>query len=121
MIICSIVIGTCLGFLWFNCYPANIFMGDSGSLPLGGLMGIISILLKKEIILIIIGGLFVLETISVILQIIFFKLRNKRLFLMAPIHHHYELKFYQENKITVRFWIISLLFLIIGLSLIKYL
>lgn len=96
-------------------------MGDTGSLPLGGLMGFIGILLKKEIILIIIGGVFVIETISVILQIVFFKFKNRRLFLMAPIHHHYELKNYSENKITVRFWIISLLLLIVGLFLIKYL
>lgn len=121
LIVCSIVIGSCLGFLWFNCYPATIFMGDSGSLSLGGLMGLMSILLHKEIILIIIGGLFVIETLSVILQIFFFKFKNYKPFLMAPIHHHYELKGYSESKIIVRFWIISLILLIIGFFLIKYL
>lgn len=119
IIICTSIIGTCLGFLWFNSYPAQIFMGDTGSLALGGTLGIITVILRQELLLIIMGGFLVLETISVILQIIFIKIIGKKIFLMAPLHHHYELKGYKEPKIIVRCWIISLILVIIGIITLK--
>ncbi|MCR3755062.1 MAG: phospho-N-acetylmuramoyl-pentapeptide- transferase [Candidatus Westeberhardia cardiocondylae] len=115
MIICIIISGTGLGFLWFNAYPAKIFMGDIGSLSIGATLGTISILLNQELFFIIISGIFIIETISIIIQIIHFKIKNKKLFLMSPIHHHYELKGFQENHIVVRFWIISFILTFIGL------
>lgn len=114
-IICAIITGSCLGFLWFNFYPAKIFMGDVGSLSLGGAIGMISILSKREFLLLILGGVIVFETVSVIIQVISFKLFNKRIFLMAPIHHHYELKGNIETHIIIRFWILSLLLFILGI------
>lgn len=105
----SIVIGVLLGFLWYNASPARIFMGDVGSLAIGGLIGITAIILKQEILLIIIGGIFVIEALSVIIQVISYKIRKKRIFLMAPIHHHFEKLNIPENTIVIRFWIISLL------------
>lgn len=117
-IICSSIIGSGLGFLWFNSYPAQIFMGDVGSLSLGGLIGLIAVLLNKEFLLLIIGGIFVIESLSVIIQIIYFKIFKKKILLMAPIHHHFELKGYAENKITIRLWIISIILLIIGINII---
>lgn len=114
-VLCASIIGSGLGFLWFNTYPAKIFMGDVGSLSLGGALGIISILLHQELLLLIMGGVFVFETISVILQIIYFKMRKKRIFKMAPIHHHYEIKGLSEPLITIRFWIISFILLLIGI------
>ncbi|AYN24829.1 phospho-N-acetylmuramoyl-pentapeptide-transferase [Buchnera aphidicola] len=118
-VLCTAIIGSGLGFLWFNTYPAKIFMGDIGSLSLGGSLGTIAILLHQEFLLLILGGIFVFETISVILQIIYFKIRKKRMFKMAPIHHHYEIKGLSESLIVVRFWIISLLFLFIGILSLK--
>lgn len=118
-ILCSAIIGSGLGFLWFNSYPAKIFMGDVGSLSLGGSLGTLAILLHQELLLIIMGGIFVFETVSVILQILFFKIRKKRIFKMAPIHHHYEEKGILEPVIIVRFWIISLIFVLIGLISLK--
>ncbi|QCI18770.1 phospho-N-acetylmuramoyl-pentapeptide-transferase [Buchnera aphidicola] len=115
-VLCAAIAGSGLGFLWFNAYPAKIFMGDVGSLSLGGALGIISILLHQELLLLLMGGIFVFETISVILQIIYFKIRKKRIFKMAPIHHHYEIKGLSENLITVRFWIISFILLLIGIT-----
>jgi phospho-N-acetylmuramoyl-pentapeptide-transferase len=103
----SSMIGALIAFLWFNSLPAEVFMGDSGSLPLGGFMGYMAIVGKSEILLLIIGLIFVVETVSVILQVGSFKLRKKRVFLMAPIHHHFEHKGWKENKIIVRFWIIA--------------
>lgn len=120
VIVCTSIIGSGLGFLWFNSYPAKIFMGDIGSLALGGTIGTIAILLHQEFLLMFIGGIFVIETLSVILQVIFFKFYKKRIFLMAPIHHHYELKGYSETHITIRFWIITFLLLLIGLILKTY-
>ncbi|QIQ41814.1 MAG: phospho-N-acetylmuramoyl-pentapeptide-transferase [Buchnera aphidicola (Microlophium carnosum)] len=114
-ILCMAIIGSGLGFLWFNSYPAKVFMGDVGSLSLGGALGTIAILLHQELLLIIMGGIFVFETISVILQIISFKIRKKRILKMAPIHHHYELKGILEPLIVIRFWIVSLILLLIGL------
>ena len=119
MIICTAIIGAGLGFLWFNTYPAMVFMGDVGSLALGGVFGIISVLLRQEFLLLIMGGIFVIETLSVILQVGSFKLRGKRIFRMAPIHHHYELKGWPEPRVIVRFWIISLMLVVIGLLTLK--
>jgi len=118
-IFCGAIIGACLGFLWFNAPPAKIFMGDTGSLSLGGSLGVIGIVTKHEIVLAITGGLFVLEAISVIIQVISFKLTGKRVFRMAPIHHHYEKKGWQESTIVIRFWIISIVLAIIGLATLK--
>ncbi|QFQ32401.1 phospho-N-acetylmuramoyl-pentapeptide-transferase [Buchnera aphidicola (Aphis fabae)] len=114
-VLCGAIIGSGLGFLWFNTYPAQIFMGDVGSLSLGGALGIISLLLHQELLLLIMGGVFVFETLSVILQILYFKIRKKRIFKMAPIHHHYEIKGLSEPLITIRFWIISFILLLIGM------
>lgn len=114
-ILCAAIVGAGLGFLWFNTYPAKIFMGDVGSLSLGGALGVISILLRQELLLLIMGGVFVFETISVMLQIIYFRIRKKRIFKMAPIHHHYEIKGLSEPLITIRFWIISFVLLFIGI------
>ncbi|QCI17047.1 phospho-N-acetylmuramoyl-pentapeptide-transferase [Buchnera aphidicola (Aphis helianthi)] len=114
-VLCASIVGSGLGFLWFNIHPAKIFMGDVGSLSLGGALGIISILLHQELLLLLMGGIFVFETISVILQIIYFKVRKKRIFKMAPIHHHYEIKGLSEPIITIRFWIISFILLLIGI------
>ncbi|MFP3036495.1 MAG: phospho-N-acetylmuramoyl-pentapeptide-transferase [Arsenophonus sp. ER-BJ3-MAG3] len=119
VIVCTAIVGAGLGFLWFNTYPAQVFMGDVGSLALGGALGIISVLLRQEFLLLIMGGVFVIETLSVILQIASFKLRGQRIFRMAPIHHHYELKGWPEPRIIVRFWIISLILVLIGLVTLK--
>jgi len=119
-IFCGSLLGAGLGFLWFNAYPASVFMGDVGSLSLGAALGTVAVIVKQEIVLAIVGGLFVIETISVILQVGFFKAtKGKRLFRMAPIHHHFELKGWQEPKIIVRFWIISLVLGLIALSTLK--
>ncbi|MDF7667130.1 phospho-N-acetylmuramoyl-pentapeptide-transferase [Orbaceae bacterium ESL0727] len=119
MIVCTAIIGAGLGFLWFNTYPAMVFMGDVGSLALGGVLGIIAVLLRQEFLLFVMGGIFVIETLSVILQVGSFKLRGKRIFKMAPIHHHYELKGWPEPRVIVRFWIISLMLVLIGLLTLK--
>lgn len=119
VVICFSIIGAILGFLWFNFYPAQIFMGDVGSLSLGSVVGVIAVLLKIEIFLLIIGGVFVIETLSVILQVIHFKIFKKRIFQMAPIHHHYELKGISEPKIVIRFWIISFILFLLGLIALK--
>jgi len=119
-VFCAALVGAGLGFLWFNAYPAQIFMGDTGSLSLGAILGVVAILIKQEFLLIFIGGVFVIEVISVLLQIIYFRrTKGKRLFLMAPLHHHYELKGLAEPKIVVRFWIVGIIFLMIALSTLK--
>ena len=118
-IFCGSIIGACLGFLWFNAPPAKIFMGDTGSLALGGSLGAISILTKHEIVLAITGGLFVFEAFSVIVQVVSFKLTGKRIFKMAPIHHHFEKKGWQESTVVIRFWIISIILAMIGLATLK--
>ncbi|KAE9514943.1 Phospho-N-acetylmuramoyl-pentapeptide-transferase [Candidatus Liberibacter asiaticus] len=115
----SALIGAGIGFLWFNISPAVIFMGDTGSLALGAFIGGIAVSTKHEILLIIIGGLFVVETLSVIMQVGYFKMTKKRVFLMAPIHHHFEKKGWTENQIVIRFWIISFIFAVIGLLTLK--
>lgn len=119
VIICASVIGAGLGFLWWNAPPAQVFMGDTGSLSLGGLLGAVSVIAKHEIVLAIIGGLFVIETLSVIIQVYYFKMTGRRVFLMAPIHHHFEKKGWSEPTIVIRFWIISVIFALIGLSTLK--
>ena len=118
-VFCGSIMGACLGFLWFNAPPAKIFMGDTGSLSLGAILGVIAIIVHQEILLILMGGIFVAETLSVIIQIGYFKRTQKRFFLMAPIHHHYEKKGLKEPKIIVRFWIITLILVLISLASIK--
>ena len=118
-IFCGSIVGSCLGFLWYNAPPAKIFMGDTGSLSLGGSLAVVAIIVKHEIVLAIIGGLFVLETVSVIIQVISFKLTGKRIFKMAPIHHHFEQKGWAESTIVIRFWIISIILALIGLATLK--
>jgi phospho-N-acetylmuramoyl-pentapeptide-transferase len=119
LVICAAIFGAGLGFLWFNTYPAQVFMGDIGALALGAALGVISVIVRQELVLVIMGGIFVLETVSVILQVASFKLRGKRIFRMAPIHHHYELKGWAEPKVIVRFWIITVILVLIGLSTLK--
>ena len=118
-IFCGAIIGSCLGFLWFNAPPAKIFMGDTGSLSLGGSLGAVGIITKHEIVLAITGGLFVLEALSVMVQVISFKLTGKRIFKMAPIHHHFEKKGWPESTVVIRFWIISIILAMIGLATLK--
>lgn len=119
-IFCGAIAGATLGFLWFNTYPAQIFMGDVGSLPLGALLGVIALITKQEILLVIVGGLFVIEALSVIFQVGYFKMTNgKRIFRMAPLHHHFELKGWPEPKVIVRFWIISIALALISMSTLK--
>ena len=119
VIICTAIIGAGLGFLWFNTYPAQVFMGDVGSLALGGVLGTIAVLVRQEFLLVIMGGVFVMETVSVILQVGSFKLRGHRIFRMAPIHHHFELKGWPEPRVIVRFWIISIMLVLIALATLK--
>ena len=118
-IFCGSIVGSCLGFLWYNAPPAKIFMGDTGSLSLGGSLAAVAIIVKHEIVLAIIGGLFVLETISVIIQVVSFKLTGKRIFRMAPIHHHFEKKGWAESTIVIRFWIIAIILALVGLATLK--
>ncbi|MCZ4337838.1 phospho-N-acetylmuramoyl-pentapeptide-transferase [Shewanella colwelliana] len=119
VIVCTAIVGAGLGFLWFNTYPAQVFMGDVGSLSLGAALGTIAVLVRQEILLVIMGGVFVMETVSVILQVGSYKLRGQRIFRMAPIHHHYELKGWPEPRVIVRFWIISLFLVLLGLATLK--
>jgi phospho-N-acetylmuramoyl-pentapeptide-transferase len=119
LVICSAIFGAGLGFLWFNTYPAQVFMGDIGALALGAALGVIAVVVRQEIVLFIMGGVFVMETVSVILQVASFKLRGKRIFKMAPIHHHFELKGWAEPKVIVRFWIITVILVLLGLATLK--
>ena len=118
-IFCGAIFGSCLGFLWYNAPPAKIFMGDTGSLSLGGSLAAVAIIVKHEIVLAIIGGLFVLETASVIIQVLSFKITGKRVFMMAPIHHHFEKKGWPESTVVIRFWIIAIILALIGLATLK--
>ncbi|HZN02293.1 MAG TPA: phospho-N-acetylmuramoyl-pentapeptide-transferase [Candidatus Polarisedimenticolia bacterium] len=118
-VICGALVGASLGFLWFNCNPAQVFMGDVGSMAIGGGLGTIAILIKQEVLLIFVGGLFVIEALSVIAQVGSFKLRGKRVLRMAPIHHHFELAGWPEQKVVIRFWIVALIFALLGLSTLK--
>ncbi|HIW06625.1 MAG TPA: phospho-N-acetylmuramoyl-pentapeptide-transferase [Candidatus Ignatzschineria merdigallinarum] len=119
LIICAVIVGAGLGFLWFNTYPAQVFMGDVGALSLGGVLGVIAVIVRQELVFFIMSGLFVVETLSVILQVGSFKLRKKRLFRMAPIHHHFELKGWPEPRVIVRFWIFTFILVLIGLASLK--
>ncbi len=118
-VICAAVVGAGLGFLWFNAYPAEVFMGDVGALALGAALGAIAVIVRQEIVLAIMGGVFVVETLSVMIQVASFKLTGRRVFRMAPIHHHYELKGWKENQVVVRFWIVTMLLVLFGLSTLK--
>jgi phospho-N-acetylmuramoyl-pentapeptide-transferase len=118
-VFCGALVGAGLGFLWFNAPPAMVFMGDTGSLALGGALGIVSVVTKHEIVLAVVGGLFVLETVSVIVQVASFKLTGKRVFRMAPLHHHFEKKGWSEPTVVIRFWIISAILALAGLATLK--
>ena len=118
-VFCGALAGSGLAFLWFNAYPAEVFMGDVGALALGAALGVVAVIIRQEIILLIMGGIFVVETLSVILQVISFKLTGKRIFRMAPLHHHFELKGWPESKVVIRFWILSLAFALAGLGTLK--
>ncbi|MGB6368858.1 MAG: phospho-N-acetylmuramoyl-pentapeptide-transferase, partial [Thermoanaerobaculia bacterium] len=118
-IFCAALVGASLGFLWFNSYPAEIFMGDVGSLAIGGAIGMVAVLSKQEMVLVLVGGLFVIEALSVIAQVASFKLTGRRVLRMAPLHHHFELSGWAEPKIIVRFWIIAVLFALLSLSTLK--
>lgn len=118
-IFCGAMVGAGLGFLWFNAYPAQVFMGDVGALALGAALGLVAVAVRQEIVLFIMGGLFVLETLSVVLQVVSYRLTGRRLFRMAPLHHHYELKGWPEPRVIVRFWILALVLVLIGLSTLK--
>jgi len=118
-VVCSALVGAGLGFLWFNCHPAKVFMGDTGSLAIGGMIGVVAICCKQELLLIVVGGVFVLEAVSVILQVISFKTTGRRIFVMSPLHHHFELTGWKENTVIVRFWILSIIFALLGLATLK--
>lgn len=118
-ILCVALLGACLGFLWWNAHPARVFMGDTGSLAIGGMLGAVSICCKQELLLIIVGGVFVIEALSVILQVASYKLTGKRIIKMSPLHHHFELSGWKENTVIVRFWIMSVLFALLGLATLK--
>ena len=119
IVFCSALVGAGLGFLWFNTYPAQVFMGDVGALALGAALGIVAVLVRQELVLFIMGGVFVMETVSVILQVASFKLTGKRIFRMAPLHHHFELKGWPEPRVIVRFWIVTVILVLIGLATLK--
>ena len=116
---CAAMVGAGLGFLWFNTYPAQVFMGDVGALALGAALGTIAVIVRQEIVLFIMGGVFVMETLSVMIQVASFKLTGKRVFRMAPIHHHFELKGWPEPRVIVRFWIITVILVLVGLATLK--
>ncbi len=118
-VFCAAITGASLGFLWFNCYPASVFMGDVGSLSLGGTLGVIAVLIKKELLLVIAGGIFVVEALSVIMQVTSFRLWNKRIFKVSPLHHHLQLSGWKESKIIIRFWIIAIILALITLTTLK--
>ena len=118
-VFCAALAGAGLAFLWFNVYPAEVFMGDVGALALGAALGVVAVIVRQEIVLFIMGGVFVVETLSVMLQVASFKLTGKRIFRMAPLHHHYELKGWKENQVVVRFWIITMMLVLVGLSTLK--
>jgi phospho-N-acetylmuramoyl-pentapeptide-transferase len=118
-VVCSALVGAGLGFLWFNCHPAKVFMGDTGSLAIGGMVGVVAICCKQELLLVVVGGVFVIEAVSVILQVISFKATGRRIFVMSPLHHHFELTGWKENTVIVRFWILSIIFALLGLATLK--
>jgi phospho-N-acetylmuramoyl-pentapeptide-transferase len=113
------LVGAGLGFLWFNTYPAQVFMGDVGALAIGAALGVMAVIVRQELVLVIMGGIFVIETLSVVIQVASFKMTGKRVFRMAPLHHHFELKGWAEPKVIVRFWIITLILVLVGLASLK--
>jgi len=119
VVFCAAICGACLGFLWFNAYPAQVFMGDVGALALGAALGTVAVIVRQEIVLLIMGGLFVMEALSVMIQVASFKLTGKRVFRMAPLHHHYELKGWKETQVVVRFWIVTMMLVLAGLATLK--
>ena len=119
-VLAGAMIGGVMGFLWFNCHPAQVFMGDTGSLPLGGLLGLIAVAARQELLLVLVGGVFVAEAASVILQVIVYRWRGRRVFLCAPIHHHFQFRGWPENRIVVRFWIASAVCAILGVACLKW-
>jgi phospho-N-acetylmuramoyl-pentapeptide-transferase len=119
VIICAAIAGAGLGFLWFNTYPAMVFMGDIGALALGAALGTMAVIVRQELVLVVMGGVFVIETLSVMIQVASFKLTGKRVFRMAPIHHHFELKGWPEPRVIVRFWIISVVLVLVALATLK--
>ena len=119
VVVCGAMVGAGLGFLWFNTYPAQVFMGDIGALALGAALGVIAVLVRQELVLFIMGGVFVMETVSVILQVGSYKLTGKRIFRMAPLHHHFELMGWPEPRVIVRFWVITVVLVLIGLATLK--
>ncbi len=119
VVFCAALCGACLGFLWFNAYPAQVFMGDVGALALGAALGTVAVIVRQEVVLFIMGGLFVMEALSVMIQVASFKLTGKRVFRMAPLHHHYELKGWKETQVVVRFWIVTMMLVLAGLSTLK--
>lgn len=119
VVFCAAMCGACLGFLWFNAYPAQVFMGDVGALALGAALGTVAVIVRQEIVLFLMGGLFVMEALSVMIQVTSFKLTGKRVFRMAPLHHHFELKGWKETQVVVRFWIVTMMLVLIGLSTLK--
>jgi len=119
LVFCGALVGSGIGFLWYNTYPAQVFMGDVGSLALGAALGIVAVIIRHEYVLLIMGGVFVVETLSVIVQVMSVRLTGRRVFKMAPIHHHYELKGWPEPRVIVRFWIITFMLVLIGLVLLK--
>jgi len=118
-VFCGALVGAGLGFLWFNAYPAMVFMGDIGALALGAALGIVAVVVHQELVLLIMGGVFVMETVSVIMQVASYKLTGKRIFRMAPLHHHFELKGWPEPRVIVRFWIITVILVLVGLATLK--
>jgi phospho-N-acetylmuramoyl-pentapeptide-transferase len=118
-VVCAALVGAGFGFLWFNCHPAKVFMGDTGSLAIGGMIGVVAICCKQELLLMVVGGVFVIEAVSVILQVFSFKLTGRRIFAMSPVHHHFELVGWKENTVIVRFWILSGIFALLGLATLK--
>jgi phospho-N-acetylmuramoyl-pentapeptide-transferase len=119
LVFCAALAGAGLGFLWFNAYPAQVFMGDIGALALGGALGTVAVIVRQEVVLMIMGGIFVAETVSVMMQVASFRMTGKRIFRMAPLHHHFELKGWAEPKVIVRFWIITVILVLVGLSSLK--
>ncbi|MDH4022418.1 MAG: phospho-N-acetylmuramoyl-pentapeptide-transferase, partial [Gammaproteobacteria bacterium] len=119
LVICSAMAGAGLGFLWFNTYPAQVFMGDIGALSLGGALGTVAVIARQELVLLIMGGIFVAEAVSVMMQVASFRMTGKRIFRMAPLHHHFELKGWAEPKVIVRFWIVTVILVLVGLSSLK--
>ena len=119
LVLCAAMAGSGLAFLWFNAYPAEVFMGDVGALALGAALGTIAVIVRQEIVLFIMGGVFVIETLSVIIQVASFKMTGRRVFRMAPLHHHFELKGWKENQVVIRFWIITMMLVLVGLSTLK--